>query len=316
MRSEFHPESIRFTSDRIGFEGFRVLVRELPDQGEAGSGRRGGACFMLACRPVREKGHTSLCFEEAGFTLTMGRISSIIPPGEPYVIRWQGAAGRMGTFEVHPRFFEDTLRRAGLDAARFRTMPPPRFVINHRVDWLCRLLLEETERGGLGGRAYFEHLAAALLLAVASQSDPRLPDAGDAGAQLWGIQQAVALMEANFGCGLSREQLAATAGLSAFHFSRLFHRVVGVSPHRYLVGCRLRHARELLAVGQGRSIAEVALECGFADQAHLTRHFRRAYGVGPGRFQSAHKQTSTARTDVQDGARTLSDAGPSFWQIR
>jgi len=46
------------------------------------------------------------------------------------------------------------------------------------------------------------------------------------------IEQAVALMEANFGSGLSRKQLAATAGLSAFHFSRLFHRVVGVSPHQ------------------------------------------------------------------------------------
>lgn len=289
MRREFHPESIRFTSDRIGCEGFRALVRELPDRGEAGSGRGGRACFMLACRPVREKGRTSLRFEGAGFTLAMGRISSIIPPGEPYVIRWQRAAGRIGTFEVHPRFFEDTLRRAGLEAARFRAMPPPRFVISRQVDWLCRLLLEETERGCPGGWAYFEHLAAALLLAVASQTDPRLPEGGHAGAQLRCIQQAVALMEANFGSGLSREQLAATAGLSAFHFSRLFHRVVGVSPHRYLVGCRLRHARDLLAAGQGRSIAEVALECGFADQAHLARHFRRAYGVSPSQFQKEHK---------------------------
>jgi hypothetical protein len=124
VRSEFHPESIRFTSDRIGFEGFRALVRELPDQGEAGSGWGGRACFMLACRPGREKGHTSLCFEGGGFTLTMGRISSIIPPGEPYVIHWQRTAGRIGTFEIHPGFFEETLRRAGLDAARFRAVPP------------------------------------------------------------------------------------------------------------------------------------------------------------------------------------------------
>jgi len=307
MPSEFHPESIRFTSDRIGCEGFRALVRELPDRGEAASGRHGRTCFVLASRPVREKGRTSLCFEEAGFTLDMGRISSIIPPDEPYVIRWQGAAGRIGTFEVHPRFFQDTLRGAGLEAARFRAVPPPRFVINRRVDWLCRLLLEETERGGPGGRTYFEHLAAALLLAVASQSDSRLPEAGGAGTQLRRIQQAVALMETNFGSGLSRVQLAATSGLSASHFSRLFHRVVGVSPHQYLVGCRLRHARELLAVGQGRSIADVALECGFADQAHLARHFRHAYGVSPGQFQKEHEQTSPARTAVQDGARAFDD---------
>lgn len=233
MRREFHPKSIRFTSDRIGFDGFRALVRELPDEGEASSGPGGRPCFMLACRPVREKGHTSLCFEGGRPHVGQGRISSVIPPGEPYVIRWQRAAGRIGTFEVHPRFFEDILRRAGLDAARFRAMPPPRFVINRRIDWLCRLLLEETQWGCPSGRAYFEHLAAALLLAVGSQNDPRLPETRNGGAQLRRIQQAVALIEANFGSGLSREQLAATAGLSAFHFSRLFHRVVGLSPHRW-----------------------------------------------------------------------------------
>jgi hypothetical protein len=53
------------------------------------------------------------------------------------------------------------------------------------------------------GRAYFEHLVAALLLAVVLQIDPRLPEAGDAGAQLRRIQQAVALMEANFASKLS-----------------------------------------------------------------------------------------------------------------
>jgi AraC-like DNA-binding protein len=293
MRNEFDSETIRFTSDRLGFEGFRALVRDLPDSGEAGTGKRGRAPFMFAYRPGRTKGHTSVHLEDAGPTLTLNRISSILPPGEPYVIQWRRAAGRIATFEVHPRFFEETLRRAGLAGGRFRAVPPVRFVINRRVDWLCRLLMEETERGCPGGRAYFEHLAAALLLAVASQSDPRLPDVGDVGAQLRRVQQAVALMEADFASKLSLEQLAATAGLSAFHFSRLFHRWWGpaldqlwTSPHRYLLGCRLRHARALLsAAGQGRSIAEVGLECGFADQSHFGRQFRRAYGVSPGQFQ-------------------------------
>ena len=245
-------------------------------------------CWLAG--PVREKGRTSLYFEKDSPALAMSRISSIIPPDEPYLIRLERAAGRVGTFEIHPRFFEDTLRRAGLGAARFRGVPPPRFVINRRVDWLCQLLMEETERGCPGGRAYFEHLAAALLLSAASQADPRLPEAGDAGAQLRRVRRAAALMEANFASKLGLEQLATTSGLSVFHFSRLFHRVVGVSPHRYLLDCRLRRARELLSVpGHGRSIIEVALECGFADQSHFGRHFHRAYGISPGRFQAAQK---------------------------
>jgi hypothetical protein len=153
MRNESQPESIRFTSDRLGFEGFRALVRELPDEAEVGSGKRGRPCFDFGWQPVPGKRRVTLCFEKAGPALALSRISSILPPGEPYVLRWRRAAGRTVAFEVHPRFFEETLRQAGLAAARFRAVPPPRFVINRRVDWLCQLLLEETEGGCPSGRA-------------------------------------------------------------------------------------------------------------------------------------------------------------------
>jgi AraC family transcriptional regulator len=72
--------------------------------------------------------------------------------------------------------------------------------------------------------------------------------------------------------------LAEIAGRSPFHFTRLFTRSVGVSPHRYVVHLRLRRAVEL--VREGRSgLAEVALRTGFADQSHLTRWVRRVHGV-------------------------------------
>jgi AraC family transcriptional regulator len=220
--------------------------------------------------------------------LPMNRISTVIPPDKPFSFSLRHAAGRVGHFEVHPRFFEEILGRAGL--SRFRSMPPPRFVINRRVDWLCQLLMQEAEQGCPSGRPYFEHLSTALLLAVVLQTDPRLPDAGDAGAQLRRVQRAAALMETNFASKLTVDLLARTSGLSAYHFSRLFHRLVGFSPHQYLLRCRLRHAKALLLeAGDGRSLTEVAAECGFADQAHLARHFRRAYRVSPLEFRRAPK---------------------------
>jgi hypothetical protein len=134
MPEEFHPESIRFTSDSVGFNGFRALVRELPDEGEVDSGRRGLPRFSFACRPVREKGRTLLTFQEdSEMVLPMNRISTIIPPDKPCSFSLRNAAGIVGHFEVHPRFLEETLCRAGF--SRFRSMPPPRFVINRRVDW-------------------------------------------------------------------------------------------------------------------------------------------------------------------------------------
>jgi AraC family transcriptional regulator len=83
--------------------------------------------------------------------------------------------------------------------------------------------------------------------------------------------------------------VARAAGLSPFHFSRLFHQVVGLAPHHYLLRCRLRNAQKLLSTSKGRSIADVAAETGIADQAHLARHFRRAFGESPQQFRREHK---------------------------
>jgi AraC family transcriptional regulator len=291
MRAEFHPIDIRFTSDRLGFNAFRVLVREFLDEFEVGSGRRGVAFFGFGCRPVREKGRTLVTFQETpDHALESNRITFITPPGKPFVVSCRQAAGKVATFEVHPRFFEQVLRRAGIPASGIYSIPPPRFAINRRVEWLSELLTEETEQGCPRGRLYFENLATALVLAVASQIDPRLVHAGNPQAQHWRLRRAVALMQTDYRSKLSVEQLAEAVGLSPFHFSRLFHAAIGKSPHQFLLGLRLNHARLLLStVGEERSIAEVAAESGFADQTHLARHFRRVYGMSPLEFRRAQK---------------------------
>ena len=79
------------------------------------------------------------------------------------------------------------------------------------------------------------------------------------------------------------DELAAQAGLSKFHFLRVFKAATGFPPHAYLVRRRLALAKTLLE--RGAPIAEAALQAGFADQSHLTRRFKAAYGVTPGAFQ-------------------------------
>jgi len=76
------------------------------------------------------------------------------------------------------------------------------------------------------------------------------------------------------------------AGLSAFHFLRVFERVVGVTPHQYLVRARLRRAARLLAA-DARPITDVAFDAGFGDLSNFVRSFRRAAGVSPRRFRQA-----------------------------
>jgi AraC-like DNA-binding protein len=77
---------------------------------------------------------------------------------------------------------------------------------------------------------------------------------------------------------------AREAGLSPFHFLRVFSRALGVTPHQYLVRCRLRHAARLLAV-DAAPVTEVALRVGFADLSNFVRTFHRAAGVSPRRFR-------------------------------
>ena len=81
---------------------------------------------------------------------------------------------------------------------------------------------------------------------------------------------------------------ARAAGLSRFHFLRLFAKTLGVTPHQYLVRSRLRHAARLLA-DNARPITEVALEVGFADLSNFVRTFHLAAGVSPRAFRRLAK---------------------------
>ncbi len=80
------------------------------------------------------------------------------------------------------------------------------------------------------------------------------------------------------------ETVAGRVGLSAFHFLRVFAGVLGVTPHQYLVRCRLRRAATLL-VEDTISITRVALDVGFGDVSNFVRTFGRAAGVSPLRFR-------------------------------
>ncbi len=82
------------------------------------------------------------------------------------------------------------------------------------------------------------------------------------------------------------EQTAAQAGISPFHFLRLFSSVLGVTPHQYLVRSRLRHAARLLA-DDGISITDIAYDVGFGDLSNFVRTFHRAAGISPLRFRQA-----------------------------
>lgn len=79
---------------------------------------------------------------------------------------------------------------------------------------------------------------------------------------------------------------AEQTGLSPFHFLRLFREALGVTPHQYLLRCRLRHAARLL-VDSDAPITDIAADVGFVDLSNFVRTFHRGSGLSPLRFRCA-----------------------------
>ncbi len=89
-----------------------------------------------------------------------------------------------------------------------------------------------------------------------------------------------------FGRTITLEELASAAGLSAAHFSRLFKNTIGQTPMQFVTAFRLEQARAMLA-DRPRPLADIAMACGFADQAHFTRVFKKEQGTTPRAYRQA-----------------------------
>ncbi|MEP6838413.1 MAG: AraC family transcriptional regulator [Bradyrhizobium sp.] len=87
---------------------------------------------------------------------------------------------------------------------------------------------------------------------------------------------------------ISLEGAAEQAGISPFHFLRLFSDTLGVTPHQYLVRSRLRHAARRLAYDDS-AITDIAYDVGFGDLSNFVRTFHRAAGASPSRFRQASR---------------------------
>jgi AraC family transcriptional regulator len=146
--------------------------------------------------------------------------------------------------------------------------------------------VEETEVSCPHGRSYFEALAHALVVSMLVRWHERRPPLkGNVPAVRWGIREAIGRLESDFSERISVSELARTAKLSVDYFGAAFRRATGTTPHQYLLRVRLNRARAMMTQKpRPRALAEIALACGFADQTHFCRHFRRFMGMTPTEF--------------------------------
>jgi AraC family transcriptional regulator len=197
-------------------------------------------------------------------------------PGDEFVCSHEHRSGdECLSFQLAP----DLVDSIGGDAATWRTgslAPLPELMV---LGELAQAAAEGRSELGLEEVGMF---FAARFVDLVSGRPQRPPESG--GADRRRAVRAALWIEAHADQPLELANAAREANLSAFHFLRLFSRVLGVTPHQYLLRCRLRHAARLLA-SDSSPITEIAFRVGFGDLSNFVRTFRRAAGVSPRRFR-------------------------------
>jgi AraC family transcriptional regulator len=162
-----------------------------------------------------------------------------------------------------------------------------------RVDPLVRqlglALRSELELNGGRDHLYVESLVNCLavhLLKNYSAVPPRFPPVGPLPSSTLAL--VTGYIQDHLDQALQLADLAALVGMSACYFATLFKQSTGTSPHQFIVQCRLQRSQRLL-VRSDAGIADIAIQCGFSSQSHLTRVFRKHLGTTPRAYRMSVK---------------------------
>jgi len=159
---------------------------------------------------------------------------------------------------------------------------------------LCNVGLElkaVMDSKGLGRSVLFDSLARVFLIKLLDRAG-EIPICSDRSGARLGIgqfRQVLEYVENHYGNKVTLAELASAANLSMSHFSRLFKKATGRSPMQFVVAYRIDQGRELVRRSD-RSLIDIALRCGFADQAHFSRAFKRQVGMTPNQYRKRARQ--------------------------
>ena len=292
-------KAVRLSSRDLGWPALNFERYDSPPSSRAlPKGSRHHLIFvgLGSGRMVRALGH-----ETADLELSSGCVA-VVPSGTPVSWTWSTRIS-FSVLALEPAFLDRVAEEV------FALRPEDyRLIFSERasdaaITNIAGVLSREAVRREPGGRLYAESLAnilsVHLLRNYAQCADGRtlgacsMPEeavvepgetapAGRMGFHSRAVAEAVRYIQDNYSREVTLSDIAAAVHLSPFHLTRLFKQALGVSPHQYLIQVRVSSARSLLTAGSGeRSLAEVASAVGFADQSHLTRHFKRLLGVTP-----------------------------------
>jgi AraC family transcriptional regulator len=183
-----------------------------------------------------------------------------------------------------PQAIDRNLEGTSIDLIpHFATRDP----LVHQIGLALKRALEDA---GPISRLYAETMTTALIVHLAQyySAQPFTLPSYKGGLAQAKLQQVVDYIQVYLDRDLSLKELAAIAQISPHYFSQLFKQSTGLSPHQYVIRCRIERAQTLLKQSK-LSLAEIAEIVGFVDQSHLHRHFKRLMGVTPKTFRQSLK---------------------------
>jgi len=278
------PAAITVVRRSVGWPG--ILVQER--RGRSGEVNYPAGIkqhvFYLFLGPLRSDVRIGRDFKIMSYKTGEGRFT---PAGQSVAFRWSGDV-RVLMLGFQPWFFERIAAELGSSTAISAEANNRKLSVDHPACLLMHQLLNELDSpagAALAAEGLARTIAVLLLrdfdhIRAAKPAQPAPPLA---------VLKVVELMRQRLADPLALEEMATVAGVSPFHFARQFKTATGHPPHDYLVRLRVDRAQELIRQHHREwTLAAVANECGFADQSHMARHFKRVLGVSPGEFAEAH----------------------------
>jgi AraC-like DNA-binding protein len=150
-------------------------------------------------------------------------------------------------------------------------------VIDDRDIWQCLDVAHRLAMAGDDAAAAEEAMVCGVSLLLERHGANRLVHA-EAGCPK-AVNRAVEFLQARACDHIRLEDASRASGVGLFHLIRLFQKHLGLTPHAYLTQVRIAKSRQLLRLGE--PVAQVALDVGFADQAHFTKRFKQLTGTTP-----------------------------------